>query len=86
MGIVGLDMKGIVIEPEGGGMTFASTVFIDVVLGNGESFFVESKRSSYGSAFNVVSRPTAPLDAAVSDAVELILNEPRLRAYVGRGD
>ncbi|MDH3621126.1 MAG: hypothetical protein OEV34_16055 [Gammaproteobacteria bacterium] len=77
-----LNMKGIIIEPEGGGLTFASTVFIDVAMGDGESFFVESKRSSYGSAFNVVSNPTKPLDAAVSDAAALILNDPRLRAYV----
>ena len=81
-----LDMKGIVIEPEGGGLTFASTVFIDVILGDGESFFVQSKRSSYASGFNVVGNPTKPLDAAIADAAVLILNDTRFREFVERGD
>lgn len=81
-----LDMKGIVVEPEGGGFTFASTVFVDVTLGGTESFFVEAKRSSYASGFNVSGRPTKPLDAALSDAAVLILNDPRFREFVERGD
>ncbi len=81
---IALEVKGIVTEPTM--MTFTSTVFIDVTLGGTESFFVEAKRSSYASGFNVGARPTAPLDAAISDAAVLILNDPRFREFVERGD
>ncbi|MCZ6855670.1 MAG: hypothetical protein O7G86_17295 [Gammaproteobacteria bacterium] len=83
---VTLAVKGVVVEIEGGGLTFACTVFIDVRLGDGESFFVEAKRSSYASGFNVDTRPTKPLDKALSDASIRILNHPRFLKFFEQGD